>query len=121
MALQFFVYERRNSKVFLPKLTRMTWRLSYLPVKDGKTVAFIKVDNGPDWNLLNITNMLYFGRMWKDSGLDIFGIMSYAAQWSAYNNIEHLWSPMSKKLANEILARRRWQRKRLDCLTKLCH
>jgi len=72
-------------------------------VKDGKTVAFIKVDNGPDWNLLNITNMLYFRRMWKDNGLDIFGIMSYAAQWSAYNNIEHLWSPMSKKLANVVL------------------
>jgi len=47
--------------------------------------------------------MLYFRQMWKDSGLDIFGIMSYAAQWSAYNNIEHLWSPMSKKLANAVL------------------
>ena len=67
-------------------------------VKDGKTIAFIKVDNGPDWSLLNVTNELYFSRLWRDSGLDILGIISYAAQWSAYNNIEHLWSPQSRKL-----------------------
>lgn len=72
-------------------------------VKDGRKIAFIKVDNGPDWSLLNVTNKLYFTRLWKDSRLDILGIVSYAAQWSAYNNIEHLWSPMSKKLASVIL------------------
>ena len=72
-------------------------------VQDGKTIAFIKVDNGPDWNILNVTNAIYFGRMWRDTGLDILGIASYAAQWSAYNNIEHLWSPISKRLANVVL------------------
>ena len=52
---------------------------------------------------MNVTNELYFTRLWKDSGLDVLGIVSYAAQWSAYNNIEHLWSPMSKKLASAFL------------------
>ena len=25
-------------------------------VKDGKGIAFLKVDNGPDWNLLSVVN-----------------------------------------------------------------
>ena len=70
---------------------------------DGKGVAFVKVDNGSDWNLLSLVNELYFCRMWKQSGLDILGIVSYAAKLSAYNNIEHLWSPLSRHLANVIL------------------
>ena len=31
-------------------------------VQDRKTIAFIKVDNSPDWNLLNITNAIYLVR-----------------------------------------------------------
>ena len=41
--------------------------------------------------------------MSRDAGLDVLGIVSYAAQWSAYTNIEHLWSQMSKRLANVVL------------------
>lgn len=80
---------------FLPVLTAQ--------VKRGKTAAFIKVDNGPDWNVMSIVNEVYFCRLWRESGLDLLGLVSYAARWSAYNNIEHLWSPMSKKLASVIL------------------
>ena len=72
-------------------------------VKDGKGIAFVKVDNGPDWNLSSLVNEVFFCRLWRRANLDILGIVSYAAKWSAYNNIEHLWSPMSKKLANVIL------------------
>ena len=72
-------------------------------IPDGKTIAFDKVENGSDWNLLNVTSAIYFGRMWRDTGLDILGIVTCAAQWSAYNNIEHLWDPMSKCLANVVL------------------
>ena len=72
-------------------------------VKDVKGVAFIKVDNGPDWNLLNIVNEIYFCRLWRDSGLDILGIVSYAAKYSAYNNIEHTWNPMSRRLCSVVL------------------
>ena len=38
-------------------------------VKDGKGVAFIKVDNGADWNLANVVNELFFARLFRDSGL----------------------------------------------------
>ena len=72
-------------------------------VKDGKGIAFIKVDNGPDWNLLRLVNEIFFCRLWKDSKLDILGIVSYAAKYSAYNNIEHTWSPTSRKLTSMIL------------------
>ena len=72
-------------------------------VNDGKGVAFIKVDNRPAWNLLNIVNKIYFCRFWRDSSLHIFGIVSYAAKYSAYNNIEHTWSPMSRRLSSVVL------------------
>ena len=45
----------------------------------------------------------FLGKVWKDSCLDIPGVVSYAARYSAYNNIEHLWSPLSKRLSSVIL------------------
>ena len=44
--------------------------------------------------------------LWVECGrnqLDVLGIVSYAARYSAYNNIEHLWSPLSKSLSSVIL------------------
>ena len=64
----------------------------------------MKVDNGADWNLLNVVNEMYFFRLWKDSGLDILGVVSYAAKYSVYNNNEHRWNPMSRKLSSVILS-----------------
>ena len=72
-------------------------------VKDGKSVAFIKVDNEPDWNLLNIVNEIYFDRLWRDSGSDIIGIVNYAAKYSVYNNVEYTWCPMSRPLSSVVL------------------
>ena len=72
-------------------------------MKDKKGVAFLKVDNGSDWNLLSLVNAVYFCRVFKDSKLDALGIISYVAKYSAFNNIEHLWSSMSKKLISVIL------------------
>ena len=72
-------------------------------VKDRKGIAFIKVDNGSDWNLHSLVNIVFMGRLWRDSGLDILGLVSYAARYSAYNDIEHLWSPLSKHLSSVIL------------------
>ena len=34
-------------------------------VKDGKTVAFIKVDNGSDWNVRSPVNLLDLCCLWK--------------------------------------------------------
>ena len=72
-------------------------------VENGVGVVFVKVDNGGDWNLANVVNQIYFCRLWRDSNLDVLGILSYAARFSAYNNIEHFWAPMSKKLSSVIL------------------
>ena len=69
----------------------------------GIGVVFLKVDNGGDWNLANLVNQIYFCRLWKRTKLDVLGIVSYAARFSAYNNIEHTWAPMSKKLTSVIL------------------
>ena len=66
-------------------------------------MAFIKVDNGSDWNIRSVVNSLYLCRLWRDSGLDILGVVSYAAKYLAYYQIEHLWSPMSRKLSSVIL------------------
>ena len=68
---------------FLPLLTAQA--------KDGKEIAFLKVDNGPDWNLLSVVNSLYFCKLWRDSELDVLRVCSYAARYSAYNNIESLF------------------------------
>jgi len=72
-------------------------------VRDGQGIAFLKVDNGPDWNLHSIVNEMFFCRLWKDSGLDILGVLSYDARFSAYSNIEQPWSLMSRLLASVIL------------------
>ena len=88
---------RTHANDILPILTAQ--------VKEGKTVAFVKVDNGSDWSVRSVVNnSIYLCRLWKDLGLDILGIVSYAAKYSAYNEIEHLWSPMSKKLSSVILS-----------------
>ena len=71
--------------------------------KAGKGIAFLKVDNGPDWCLINIVNKIYFCCLWRASSLDILAICSYAARYSACSNIEHSWSLMIKKLVNVIL------------------
>ena len=86
----------------------MTYANDMLPilkqqVRDGKGIAFIKVDNGSDWNLHSLVNIVFMGRLWRDNGLDILGLVSYAARYSAYNDIEHLWSPLSKHLSSVIL------------------
>ena len=66
-------------------------------------LLFLKVDNGSDWNLHSLVDMIFFWKIWKDSCHDILGVVSYAARYSAYNNVEHLWSPLSKSLSSVIL------------------
>ena len=63
-------------------------------VKQGKTVLILIVDRGPDWS----TNALFYMRLWRDNNLDVLVATSFAARFSAFNPIEHLWSPLSKKL-----------------------
>ena len=66
----------------------------------GIGIVFLKVDNGGDWNFANLVNQVFFCRLWVASKLDVLGIVSYAARFSAYNNIEH---NNIKKLTSVIL------------------
>ena len=72
-------------------------------VKNGKGIAFLKVNNRPDCNLLTVVNSLYFCRLERDSELDLLRICSYGACYCAYNKTEHNWSLMSRTLASNIL------------------
>ena len=62
------------------------------------------VAGGPDWNTGSLLNNLFFFRLWRDAGLDMLVVCSYSARYSAYNPIEHLWSPLSKKLCGVQLS-----------------
>ena len=69
----------------------------------GKSIVMLKVDNGPDWSIASISNNLYYMRLRRNANLDFLLLQSHAARYSAYNNIEHLWSPVSKRLTSAIL------------------
>jgi hypothetical protein len=73
-------------------------------VSEGKTVVTLIVDGGPDWSASSLLNSLYFMRLWKTCNLDMLCVTSFAARYSAYNPIEHLWSVLSKKLASVQLS-----------------
>ena len=73
-------------------------------VQEGKTVITLIVDGGPDWSTGSLLNAMYFMRLWKLCNLDMLCVTSFAARYSAYNPIEHLWSVLSKKLASVRLS-----------------
>ena len=59
-------------------------------VREGRTAVVIIVDGCPDWTPASLLNNLFFFRLWRDAGLDMLVVCSYAARYSAYNPIEHL-------------------------------
>ena len=73
-------------------------------VQEGKTVVTIIADGGPDWSTGSLLNAIYYLRLWKACNLDMLCITSFAARYSAYNPIEHLWAPLSKKLSSVRLS-----------------
>ena len=73
-------------------------------VSEGRTVITLIVDGGPDWSTNSLLNAMSFLRLWKSCNLDILCVTSFAARYSAYNPIEHLWSVLSKKLASVKLS-----------------
>ena len=73
-----------------------------------RKVAFILpvsllVDNGPDYSKASLKNLLFYVRLWRDLGLEVLFVGSYAANDSALNPIEHAWSPLSKALISVVL------------------
>lgn len=61
-------------------------------------MLILTVDGGPDWSTNSLVNALFYMRLWRDNNLDVLVATSFAACFSAFNPIEHLWSPLSKKL-----------------------
>ena len=62
----------------------------------NKSVLMIMDDGVPDFTPILV---LYFYRLFKTLKLDILSVFTYAARYSAFNCIEHLWSPLSNKLS----------------------
>ena len=56
-------------------------------------------DDGPDFNPKSMFNMIFFCRIFKHLDLDFLVVLTYAARYSAYNCIVHLWAPLSNKLS----------------------
>ena len=72
-------------------------------VQEGKTMVTVIADGGSDWSTGSLLNAFVF-RLWKVCNLDMLCITSFAARYSAYNPIEHLWAPLSKKLCSVRLS-----------------
>ena len=54
----------------------------------------------PDLNPSHLANALFYYRLFKTIDAGILGILTYVARYSAFNPIEHLWSPLSNKLSS---------------------
>ena len=70
----------------------------------SKPFLFLLPDNGPDFNPMSLLNSLFFYRTFKYLDLDLLCTFTYAARYSTYNCIEHLWASLSNKLASVILS-----------------
>ena len=76
--------------------------LFYILKDSSKSSAMLLADGGPDFTPMSVVNMLFFYRLFKKLNLDFLSISTYAARYSAFNPIEHAWSPLSNKLAGVI-------------------
>ena len=80
--------------------------LSYLlnsPATSHKSVLFLVVDGGPDFNSNFAINTFYYGRFFFRENLDAFVITQYCPGHSAYNPVEHLWAPCTQALTSVYL------------------
>ena len=73
-------------------------------IRGKKTILFIMSDNDPDFNPVSLLNSFFLYRMFKLLKLDFLDVYSYAARYSAYNCVEHLWAMMSNMLSAVILS-----------------
>ena len=72
--------------------------------KDNKSIYMFLADGGPDFNPSHLANSLFYYRLFKKLDADILDVLTYAARYSAFNPIEHCWSPASDKLASVVLS-----------------
>ena len=69
-----------------------------------KSIVSLLVDGGPDFSPKHLTNVLIYGRIWKDCNLDCLMVTTHSAGNSAYNKVEHAWSVLSQSLAGVTLS-----------------
>ena len=69
-----------------------------------KSVFFFLTDGGPDFNPSHMANALFYYRLFKKLDADMLAVMTYAARCSAFNCIEHLWSPRSNDLSGVVFS-----------------
>ena len=71
--------------------------------ENKKSAFFVLSDNGPDFNPSALINTIYCYRLFRHLRMDMLSVWTYAARYSAFNPIEHLWSPLSNVLAGVLL------------------
>ena len=61
-------------------------------------------DGGPDFSPSLVLNHLLLFRLFKKLHLDMLSVSTYAARYSAFNPIEHLWSVMGNKPSGVVFS-----------------
>ena len=61
-------------------------------------------DGGPDFNPSHLAKRLFYYRLFKELDADIFGVITFAARYSAYSPIEHLWAPLSNGFSSVVVS-----------------
>ena len=73
--------------------------------EESKEAAYIILcDGGADFSPKNVVNRLFYYRLFKELNYDTLSVSTYAARYSAYNAIEHAWSPLSNLLAGVVFS-----------------
>ena len=70
------------------------------------TLLMALADGDPDFSLNSELNPLYFYRLFRKLNLDMLSVFSYAARYSTFNPVEHLWTPLSNHLSGVVFSAR---------------
>jgi hypothetical protein len=69
------------------------------PGTQARKSGVVIVDGATDLRTCTEHNIVFLFRVWVKHGLEYLAVCRNAANYSAYNPVERLWSPASKKLA----------------------
>ena len=73
-------------------------------IKLHGTSSFMLLSDGePDFTPNSVLNSILFFHLFKELNLDLLSVSTYAARYSAFNPLEHLWSTLSNKLSGVVL------------------
>ena len=74
------------------------------PDYSDKSGLMLISDGGPDFNPMSLLNEVFLFRLFRSLHLDFLSVFTYAARYSAFNCVEHLWAPLSNKLASIVFS-----------------